>query len=146
MAAVPPAPAPAPQDSVLPHVSLAPPELLTLRRSPGCLRASESVRGPFKAGSQGPSVSSRHPEFPLMFTVRFCGSSSFWGWNPGLGSACVGPGPLGPSAGASAAAPSVQVLSHDAWVRDRPASRLCPSYQFLYGFFFLSSDVCVMIS
>lgn len=48
---------------------------------------------------QVPSIPSRWPESPLVLKVKFCGNSFSQDWNPGLGSPCVGPGPIVPSWG-----------------------------------------------
>lgn len=81
----------------------------------------------------------RWPEFPLVFTVRFCGNSSFLDWNSGLGNPCVGVGPLIPS-GPSAAMLflpmlSLLLLNCIVLVGVQSVSCLCSSYQiwvFLY--------------
>lgn len=60
----------------------------------------ESMHGPFKVTYWFSGFSSsRSPESPLIFIVRFCGNSLSQDWNLGLRSPCVGLGPLTPSRG-----------------------------------------------
>lgn len=99
---LPPALAPAPYNSVFLHISLAPPELLTICQFPGwvseskwvCVCAIKKDVWFFRSLLLHPDDQNTH-----WFLVTFCGNSSFQDFNPGLGSQCMGLGHLIPSGG-----------------------------------------------
>lgn len=127
--------------------------LVCLLRLPGCwpsaraqgecLQVSESVHSPFNETS-GFSVFfhlTRWPESSLIFIVIFCGNSSFWAGEPLCGAKASRS-----FKGASTVTLSFSLLKHHAQVWNQPPSCLCLSYRTRCGFFFISSDVHVMIS